>query len=69
MEEYAIGMLIQNGFEHLLYPPNRYLWDMLPTIYITRHHLLAIAAKEASPTAWGLDMTKYNLDTVLLKGD
>jgi hypothetical protein len=69
LEEYAIAKLISNGSELVVYPPNRYLWDMLPTIYITRHHLIQIAVKETLITAWGLDMTKYNLDTVLLKGD
>ena len=75
LEEYAIAMLIYNGSEQVLYPPNRYLWDMLPDIYITRHHLIALAARERNsipalgqlaPMAWGLDMTQYNLDTVIL---
>jgi hypothetical protein len=69
MEDYAIAQLIANGSELVMYPPNRYLWDMLPTIYVTRHHLIAMAVKETRNTAWGIDMTKYNLDTVLLKGD
>jgi len=65
-EEYAIAMIIFNGSDHVLYPPNRYLWDILPTIYIDRHRLIIMAAHESGSLSCGIDMTKYNLDSVLV---